>query len=294
MKNFVFVLFLTLSVACANQLDDPRPSDDLLLEESVTPNRVLSERAKGLTVSLRGAGSAATSDSYSAAQQDATQTQKLIKTGNIRFRSTDIESDYASIVDLLPAAKAYIEYQNQSKDNRQINYTMTIRVEADKFDQLYQSIVGISDDVLDKSTNVQDVTERFYDLETRIKNKKALEVRYLALLERATKMNDILQIERSLNDARTDIERMQGQFNYLKKQIGFSTISLSFFEVLPYSTPTTEQATFGSRILASLNRGWEGILSFIISAVSLWPVLLLAPVAIFVFVKMRGRRVEDD
>ena len=290
MKNLLFVLLFMGIIACDN-----RGHDNVQLDNGpALAENVLAKRARGITtIANSGESFAADVDAINPTPQDATQTQKLIKQGNIRFRSKDINADYAAIVDLLPASKAYIEYENQSRDNRQVNYTMTIRVEANQFDQLYQSIVGISKDVLDKSINVQDVTERFYDLETRIKNKKSLELRYLALLEKATKMSDILQVERNLNQVRTDIERMQGQFNYLNKQIGYSTISLSFFEVLPYTSPTTERATFGSRLLASLNNGWEGILSFIVSLVSLWPILLLSPIGIYLFIRIRSKRKND-
>ncbi|MEL7147867.1 MAG: DUF4349 domain-containing protein, partial [Bacteroidota bacterium] len=130
-------------------------------------------------------------------------------------------------------------------------------------------------------------TERYYDLKSRIKNKKALEERYLDLLKKARDMKDILQIERSLNEVRTDIERLQGQFNYLSKQVQLSTIQLQFYELIPYSGGTSGKRTFIDRITAAFDNGWGGFQSFLVGLATLWPFIILAIGGIYLFRKLR-------
>lgn len=202
--------------------------------------------------------------------------KKLIKTGGIDFQSENVADDYKKISKILPELGAYIESENQSKSTNRINYTITIRVPWNKYDTLMASISDLAFRLDNKYSNVQDVTERYYDLKTRIKNKKALEQRYLELLNKAQAIKDILEIERNLNQVRTEIENLEGQFNYLSKQVNFSTLQVSFYEVLPYTYDSSQRKGFGARILSALNNGWQGFLSFLVAITMLWPFALLA------------------
>jgi hypothetical protein len=215
--------------------------------------------------------------------------KKVIKTGGIDFQSNNIEEDYHKIRELLPKYEAYIESENQSKSDQRINCNLTIRVPSSIYDTLYSTLSTLGLRLDNRYSNIEDVTERYYDLQTRIKNKKALEQRYLELLNKASEIKDIIEIERNLNEVRTDIESMQGQFNYLSKQVNFSTINLSFYEVLPYVYDLTNRKGFGARILSALNNGWQGFLSFIVGLTTLWPFVLLLIGGIYLFRKIKGQ-----
>lgn len=215
--------------------------------------------------------------------------KKIIKTGGIDFQSEDLEKDYQKIRALLPQFKAYIENENQSKSAQRIRYDVTIRVPADIYDTLYTSISSIAFKIDRRYSNVEDVTERYYDLKTRLKNKEALEKRYLELLKQASNMQDILEIEKNLNEVRTEIERLQGQFNYLSKQINLSTISLSFYEILPYQYDSTNRKGFGARLLSALDDGWQGFLAFLVGFTTFWPFLISLIGTIYLFRKLKKK-----
>jgi len=215
--------------------------------------------------------------------------KKVVKTGNIRFQSEKIEDDYKRIIEILSKYNGYIESEDQSKNTQRVDYTLTIRVSIESYDSLFKSLVGLTSRLDNKSSNIEDVTERFYDLKTRIKNKKALELRYVELLKRASDVKDILQIEKNLNEVRTQVERLQGQFNYLSKQISLSTIHLTFYELLPYSYASSKRKGFGARLLSSLDNGWQVFLSFLVWFASLWPFLLLITVGVYLFKIVKNR-----
>ncbi|MEP1921393.1 MAG: DUF4349 domain-containing protein, partial [Ekhidna sp.] len=89
---------------------------------------------------------------------------------------------------------------------------------------------------------------------------------------------------------RTDIERLEGQFNYLSKRVNFSTIHLSFYEVLPYVYDSSQRPGFGARILSALADGWQGLLSLLVGLATLWPFVLLTVGGIFLFRRVRKNR----
>lgn len=202
-------------------------------------------------------------------------TQKLIKSGYISFKSEDVKKDYESITSMLDKHSAYVEHENESRTKYRISYDLTLRVVSESYDSLFSSIVNLAGEVEDKSSKIEDVTERYYDLKTRIKNKQALEKRYIEILARASEIKDILEIEKNLNEVRTDIERLQGQFKYLSKQISLSTINVNFHEQLPYSYDSSVRKGYGARLLSALTNGWQNLLSFTVELINFWPFLLL-------------------
>lgn len=217
-------------------------------------------------------------------------TKKVVKTGGIDFQSENIGKDYQKIRAILPKYDAYIENENQSKSSLRINYNLTIRVPSIKYDSLYYSLSGLGIRLNNKYSNIEDVTARYYDLKSRIINKKALEQRYVELLKKASVIKDILEIERNLNEVRTDIERLQGQFNYLSKQVSLSTIKVSFYEILPYVYDSSQRKGFGARIFSALNNGWQAFLSFLVGITTLWPFAFLIIAGIYLFRKFRIKR----
>jgi len=216
--------------------------------------------------------------------------QKLVRSGGINFQSEDLEKDYSQIKSMLDGFDAYLENENQSNDNYRKSYNLSIRVPSDKYDSLLNAISGIAFKVENKYSNVDDVTERYYDLQSRIQNKKELEKRYRDILSKANQVKDILEIERNLNEVRTDIEMMEGQFNYLSKQIQLSSLQIQFYEELPYELNSPKKKGFWVRIFNALDNGWQVFLTVLIGLVTLWPFYLAGALVFFLVVYLKRRK----
>ena len=201
--------------------------------------------------------------------------KKTIYTGGLSFKTDQLEEDHEQILKILPKYKAYASDQNRSKEYDRISQSMTIKVPAQHFDSLMNKLSGITDKLESKYANAKDVTRQYYDLQIRISNKESLEQRYIALLKQTKSISEILEIERNLNQIRTDIEQLKGQFKYLSNQISYSTIELNFYEFLPQQNLSSNKASFGMRFKNGLSNGWSIFQSFIIGIVNLWPFLLM-------------------
>ena len=81
--------------------------------------------------------------------------------------------------------------------------------------------------VTSKRISSEDVTEKYIDIEARLKNKIALRDRLRQLLEKATEVKDILAIEAELNKVQSDIDAMEGKIKSLKGQVDFATVDLN-------------------------------------------------------------------
>ncbi|HYF91735.1 MAG TPA: DUF4349 domain-containing protein [Symbiobacteriaceae bacterium] len=83
----------------------------------------------------------------------------------------------------------------------------------------------------------QDVTERYYDLEARIRIQEEYERKLQELAAKATTFDDWMKLTRQINDTRALIEQMQGSLKLLSNQVEYSTINILFTQPAPGKEP---------------------------------------------------------
>ncbi len=105
--------------------------------------------------------------------------------------------------------------------------TLVLRVPAESFDAALAALRGLAQEVLAEQVTARDVTEEFTDVDARLRNLQAAEIQLLALVEQATDVEDLLQIERRMAEVRGEIERLQGRLNVLEDRIALATITVS-------------------------------------------------------------------
>ena len=211
-------------------------------------------------------------------------TRKLIKTGQM---NTEVENSREARDLVATAAEklgGYVVSESQSGYNNRLSFSLTIRIPAERFDSLVAYAESVSRRVEDKSVNVQDVSAEFVDLEARRKTKSELEVRYREILKTAHSVSEVLEVERELNNVRSEIEAMEGRLKYLSDQVAMSTLTITLSEKI------TTQTGFWMRIGEAFTSGWNGFLSFITGIVFLWPYAFLITGLWWLIRRWRARR----
>jgi chromosome segregation ATPase len=195
--------------------------------------------------------------------------RKLIKDGSLNFKTRDLEKTKKDVAGICKTLNAYLSNESLNNFDDRISYHQTIRVPADQFEALVEQLEKLADKVENKNIHSRDVTEEFIDVETRLKNKTQVEARYRELLAQARTVEDMLSIERELGNVRQEIESTEGRLKYLTNQVAFSTLELSYYEVVG------ADFGFASKFVDSLADGWDNLLAFIIWLLTLWPFLIL-------------------
>lgn len=212
--------------------------------------------------------------------------QKIIREGHLQFETQEPDNTYNRLVQSAKKYNAYIQEDSEGKSWDRVYRNVTVRIPNTHFDAFIADIsTGIS--FFDqKQITSQDVTEEFVDLNARLKAKKTLEERYLQLLHKAVKVSEIIEIERELSAIREEIEAKEGRLKYLQHRVSYSTITVNFYKKVPQS----EQATvsYGNKMWNALQSGWNGISSFFIGVLHVWPFIIIL-VALFFFIRKRLR-----
>ncbi|HLV50714.1 MAG TPA: DUF4349 domain-containing protein [Flavobacterium sp.] len=245
------------------------------------------EKTEVLGMALPESEVSATDADYSPNESTENTAQKIIKNGKLQFETSDLDKTAHQIYDAVKKYNGQIQSDREEKSYGSIYRNITIRVSNKDFENLVQDVsagVGYFDQ---KDISSEDVTERFIDIEARLKAKKELENRYLELLKKANKISEILEIEKELVIIREEIESRQGQLNYLKNRVAMSTLEVRFYK---QTSETGVTVSYGSKMWHSVKSGFELISSFFLGVLYVWPLLLISGLIFYIFRKRRKRQ----
>lgn len=171
------------------------------------------------------------SESSPSVSETQSTERKMIKTGSLELlvKSADqAAKDMQGIAERLGGFVSASNVYEVSAGTK--TGSVTVRVPAASFNQAMEDVKKLAIKVEHESVTAQDVTEQYVDLEARLRNLQAQEEQYLEVLKQAVKIPDILQVSTKLDEVRMQIERIQGQINYLSRQVDMAAISASLTE----------------------------------------------------------------
>lgn len=182
--------------------------------------------------------------------------RKIIYNADVHLVVDNFETGESQLKRLITQYNGQIASSDQrGQSGSQRTGHWKVRIPVENFDAFKAAVEKVGN--LERSTiNSSDVTEEFYDIEARLKNKKVEETRLLAHLEKSTaKLSDILDVEKELSRVRSEIEQMQGRLNLLSNFTNLTTVDINIREVKNYVPPTAP--TFGDEVSRTLSHSWS-------------------------------------
>ncbi len=215
-------------------------------------------------------------------QEEALPTKK-IRNGQIRLVCADAMKTAADLRQEVARLKGFIENENVHHAHRTYEVYLQLRIPADRLETFMDHAAGLALRVENRSVGITDITEIYADTDARLRNKKALEVRYLEILKAAKNVEEILAIERELHQVRADIESMETQIKNYDQQVALSQVTVS---CVTYASGSDH---FLGRMREALANGWSNLLDFLVFLSEGWAVLLML-VAVFSLFRWWRRR----
>ncbi|MBA7672640.1 hypothetical protein ES703_80824 [subsurface metagenome] len=151
----------------------------------------------------------------------------IIRTANMQLVVDDVRDTIDKITELAQGREGYVVNSSSWKEGERIVGQITIRVPSSDFDYAMSVLRSMAVEVNSETTSSQDVTEEYVDLEATLRNLEATEVQLLKLMEKAVKVEDILNVQRELSRVQQDVERTKGRMQYLERTSAMSLIQVS-------------------------------------------------------------------
>ena len=199
----------------------------------------------------------------------------IVRNGDMSLVVEDVIDVRDEIVQLAARYGGYVVSSHISGEEQDLRGYISIRVPDDKFESALAELRDLAVRVISESTSSQDVTEEYVDLQSRLKNAEATENQYLALLQKAEDVEDILRIYERLSQVRREIEQIKGRIQYLERTSSMSLISVS----LEPQTTAKPLVRAGWNIVEIFKSAIRGIViaGQVLGAITIW-LLIFIPI----------------
>lgn len=233
----------------------------------------------------------------STSQPSAAAGRKLVYTADLSVEVDDTRAAIEKATAAATKAAGFVGGSTLSRyDDGSLHGSVTVRVPSDEFSAVLDQFksLGRMDQL---SSNVEDVTGQFVDLDARLRNRKREEEVLLKLFERNAKLQDVIQVEARLSEVRESIEVLEGQMRTLKEQIALSTITLNLYEKGEAAVAETESYALAYHLRSagrSLVVVLQGLATFLIYVIVVGWVFWLPLVLIIWWVRRRRRARQTE
>jgi hypothetical protein len=242
------VLVLAWAIGGKNRLSEK--SGYMTMDEAaVSPNSLgsLSKRSATSEVYQKQASgvsapvSSVENQSVDSLQQDQgdsvadPEQRKIVKNGFLSMNVGNVEKSVTDAVQIAKNSGGFASASNIQDNSFRTgdsskSATVTLKVPSDKFETTMDQLKKIATQVVSESTNTDDITEAYIDLEAQIKNKQAEEAAFVRLLDQGGKIEDVLAVTKELSRTRGEIERLDARKRYYDSQTSLSQITVNFSE----------------------------------------------------------------
>lgn len=170
-----------------------------------------------------GARTAAQAVPPGAVPGEAVFLRRVIRTGQMAIEVERYDAAASRLFAIAEGAGGFVADSSFSEEDGVPRGTFVLRVPAARFSEVVAQVEKLGT-VQRRQISGQDVTEEFVDLEARVRNLTRQEARLLALMDRATRIPDLLAIESEVARVRGEIERLTGRLRFLTNKVDLATV----------------------------------------------------------------------
>ena len=220
--------------------------------------------------------------------------QKLIRTAQMNLETTDFEKAVQGLTDLTEQMGGYFESSSVGKRNSGRWAEYTVRIPAEKYQSFLDQAGALCHETW-RDTRQEDISERYYDTQGRLKTQQIKLERLQTLLAKAEAMEDIITIESAISETEQMIDDLSGTLRHYDGQVDYASVCITLNEVYKLSSVEEVPDSFMSRLGKAFSGGWanftDGLENLAVALAYGWMwVLVLAAVAVVVVRVLRKRR----
>jgi len=180
-----------------------------------------------VSLSKTGAVVAELKSAASTKAQTATSDRKMVRTGALELIVISPADAAEQIRRMAESMGGYLEAAQIGGTKEAPTAALTIRIPATRFEDAKAGMRKLAAHVESEKTDAQDVTRQYVDMEARLRNLRAEEAQYLAIMKSAYKVDDMIEVSQKVSEVRGEIEQQQAEFQTLSKQVETVAITVS-------------------------------------------------------------------
>ena len=213
---------------------------------------------------------------------------KIIKTASLTLEVKDIPGAVETLKSIAAQKGGYLSSTNVQKGyNDRLTGSVVIRIPQAEFENALIGVKAIGT-VKSISTQGQDVTEEYVDLQAQITSYQNQLAQYNAIMKQSTKVEDIIKVQEQIDRVQTELNRLEGRLKYLNSRIDLSTITVNLQEPEPVGGES------GHNFVSTINEGIAGFFgmidAIIIIFLALLPLIILGGIGYGIYRWKKGKK----
>ena len=216
---------------------------------------------------------------------------KIIKTAFLTIEVNDVPGSVELLKNLAAQKGGYLSSTNVQKNyNNRLTGSVIIRVPAKEFETTLTGVQAIGT-VKSVSTQGQDVTEEYVDLQAQKTAYQNQLAQYNEIMKKAVKVEDVITVQQQIDRVQTQLNRLDGRLKYLESRIDLSTITVNLQEPEPVGGDS------GHNFVSTINEGISGFFGMIDAVIiiflTLLPIIIIGGAGYGIYRWYRARKGVD-
>jgi hypothetical protein len=222
--------------------------------------------------------------------------RKIIYTGGIDLLVADLAGAASKLDELVKEYHGLVaQSQIDSDPGSPRSGTWQVRIPVDRFTDFVNQIAKLGEAIKNK-TDSEDITDKFFDFQVRIENKKVQVERLQKIIKEQTgKISELLEAERELGRVTTELEELKGTVKLWENQTALATVNITVHERTRYVAP--KPPSFAGNVSSTFRSSLDGLILFvetlvlIVVAVTPWlPVIAIVGALCWLLLRRANQR----
>ncbi len=147
---------------------------------------------------------------------------QIVRKAELQLLVADCAATQKKVEELAKSESGFIEASTLQESSA----TVILRVPSARLDAVRAKLRELAMRVNRDSVSAEDVSKQYYDREAHLRNLRAQEQQFLGIMKNAHSVPDVLEVTKSLDEVREQIDQEEGEFRRLKDQVEMSRIDV--------------------------------------------------------------------
>ena len=152
----------------------------------------------------------------------------IIRTGKLGLEVVDLDVAVRTGEAAVIQAGGYVSASARATTDDRATAAVTYRIPSSRWDATLDALHRLAAKVDSEQISTEEVTGQVVDLTARIANLRASEAALQAIMTKAAKISDVLDVQRQLTTTRGEIEQLVGQKARLVDQASFGSLDVTY------------------------------------------------------------------
>ena len=151
----------------------------------------------------------------------------IVRTGTLTLEVTSVSSTVSAADDVVAAAGGFVAASTESATSAEGSANVDYRIPSAAWERTLAGLRALAT-VKAQQIKTDEVTGAVVDLGARIANLRATEAALQAIMAKAVKIQDVLDVQKQLTDTRGQIEQLTAQKTELQDRASYGSLTVSF------------------------------------------------------------------